>query len=563
MFVNATLEMPTSTLRPPPRHLCSMVLWTPVTPKNATPGAGISTRLVVFGGAQDYASLTAPALADVWLYSLDTRVWTHLETHGALSLPRFGHVASLCGDAMFVFGGRTALQAASNDLLRLDLETGSWTTVTPHPSEWPRARLAPAAVQLSCNVVVLTGGLLFPLESTRPRRQVGGKALDSSSSSGSTLLSDDDGETVDIDDGGCNNSNGGASSLCDADTTVGFADDVFVCVWGAPSADMARCTPVPTIDIPAQAFGQLIRGPADNAHQGKSSAQATLGKKLGLQRKQAEDLRNGDELLGSVLSASPNNNGSGNSNNGGSNLILLMGLAEPTDDELAPTPRMSMFKLGCPAGYAAPAVTLTGCIPCAPGTYMTEAAAASPQANRACTPCPNGTTTSAADAKDPLWHPTSVHDCSVCNLPCQALVGTCVLDADVGAFCVCAPLWGGEHCGLLAILFKKLGFYTMLTAGFLLHADQPTPAFFVVLATSCVAIVLCMLSVASCFRRRRVDMSYLGVMGLPYLWFGFVVFCFINLWIRKTREPAARFAALPHQGGDADYISAHAACVHA
>ena len=424
-------------LAPPPRHLCSMVLWEPGHPvvqasaKLAAAAAtttGAAPRLVVFGGAQDYAALHTPTLNDVWIFDLGLRAWTALTPTTPAEdtpAPRYGHVAALAGDTMFVFGGRTPAETTAADLHSLHLPTGRWARVAVDPAQWPAGRVGAAFLQLSANVVVLAGGLMAPTADSD------NDAADAVDATAAAAAAD---KALAVKAGSTTTATAAAAAAPIthhlfrrapasspapgpvAPASPVFARDVHVCVWAVPAGGLARCTPVDVTDAPAQAYGQLVRGPATVV----SPAAAT-----------AVSL----SLLMGTTPAGPADGGGGAG--------------------VAPSPLMNHVSLGCPPGFSAASLATLGCTLCPAGTFMPATAAADADANTVCTPCPHGTTTppGAGWAGDPSYdgYPTSARDCAVCALPCRAASGTCEIVRSGHAVCLCAPLWGGSLCGSAAL----------------------------------------------------------------------------------------------------------------
>jgi hypothetical protein len=101
----------------------------------------IDHRVVIFGGAG-----LSGLLNDTWAFSLDTLVWTQLNTTGSAPDPRLGHdaVYDPVGQQMVVWAGQQGSRFF-NDTWTLNLRTLEWRNVSP-PSGRPKARYGSASV---------------------------------------------------------------------------------------------------------------------------------------------------------------------------------------------------------------------------------------------------------------------------------------------------------------------------------------------------------------------------------------------------------------------------------
>ena len=93
---------------------------------------------------------------DVWSYYPHTNSWTQLECIGYIPSAREGHAASLVGDVMYIFGGRTEEGTDLGDLAAFKITSRRWYTFqNMGPSPSPRSGHSMTTVGKS--VVVLAG----------------------------------------------------------------------------------------------------------------------------------------------------------------------------------------------------------------------------------------------------------------------------------------------------------------------------------------------------------------------------------------------------------------------
>lgn len=96
-------------------------------------------KMVVFGGLGGVG--TGTVLNDVWILDLDTFLWTNVAA-GAVGAdsarnfppPMIPNTATLQGDTLVLFGGKTADQQFVRKVYSFLLETHSWTCLTDTPS---------------------------------------------------------------------------------------------------------------------------------------------------------------------------------------------------------------------------------------------------------------------------------------------------------------------------------------------------------------------------------------------------------------------------------------------
>lgn len=108
-------------------------------------------KLYLFGGTDGIKWFN-----DVWSYSPHTNSWTQLECIGYIPSPREGHAASLVGDVMYIFGGRTEEGTDLGDLAAFRISSRRWYTFqNMGPSPSPRSGHSMTTVGKS--IVVLAG----------------------------------------------------------------------------------------------------------------------------------------------------------------------------------------------------------------------------------------------------------------------------------------------------------------------------------------------------------------------------------------------------------------------
>lgn len=76
------------------------------------------SKLIIFGGSDG-----AECFEDVWIYDVDTHLWTPVDV--PVAFRRLSHTATLVGSYLFVIGGHDG-DAYCNDVLLLNLVTMTW-----------------------------------------------------------------------------------------------------------------------------------------------------------------------------------------------------------------------------------------------------------------------------------------------------------------------------------------------------------------------------------------------------------------------------------------------------
>ncbi|EQC41487.1 hypothetical protein SDRG_01454 [Saprolegnia diclina VS20] len=185
--------------------------WTQVPAHQTNPGARFdhvsvahasAQELVVFGGTLYAPGTSADGyvqMNDVWVFSLQHRVWTPVVYSSQAALPKTRSEATAVvtgdGSAMVVSGGVTVPDNASlysypidfNDVWAMDLTTHTWTELTTSAaSPQPAARFSHAASTITVDGVehlvifsgrhilvngwtILSDAWMLPLNSTEPR----------------------------------------------------------------------------------------------------------------------------------------------------------------------------------------------------------------------------------------------------------------------------------------------------------------------------------------------------------------------------------------------------------
>lgn len=114
----------------------SSLSWTQVLPTGNIPKGRhshaaiydpVNRRMLVFGGTNPYYVYN-----DLYSLDLNAYTWSKLSPGGTLPLPRWNHTAiyNPTDSSMVVFGGRNP-STRFNDLWKLDLNTLTWTEITP------------------------------------------------------------------------------------------------------------------------------------------------------------------------------------------------------------------------------------------------------------------------------------------------------------------------------------------------------------------------------------------------------------------------------------------------
>jgi hypothetical protein len=114
-----------------------------------------SDRLILFGGAP-----ASGALGDTWAYDYDNDAWTEMSPSTAPPARVYGGmVYDSQRDRMVLFGGSADQETATlGDVWEYDLESNSWTDVSPPGGPGPRAWHAMAYDEESGAIVVFGGG---------------------------------------------------------------------------------------------------------------------------------------------------------------------------------------------------------------------------------------------------------------------------------------------------------------------------------------------------------------------------------------------------------------------
>ncbi|KEY68688.1 hypothetical protein S7711_00562 [Stachybotrys chartarum IBT 7711] len=130
-------------------------------------------KMYLFGGTNGFQWFN-----DVWCYDPAVNKWSQLDCRGYIPCPREGHAASLVGDVMYVFGGRTEEGTDLGDLAAFKITSHRWYTFqNMGPSPSPRSGHSMTTVGKS--IVVLGGepsaaaaaindlGILYVLDTTK------------------------------------------------------------------------------------------------------------------------------------------------------------------------------------------------------------------------------------------------------------------------------------------------------------------------------------------------------------------------------------------------------------
>jgi basic membrane protein A and related proteins len=105
------------------------------------PTSGGAAQLAVFGGAES----ASVAFADVWIFD-PASGWRQLPTSGSAPSARSGHAASIVGDTLYVFGGRSTSFDVLGDFYALNLDGGQWSRIDGANGPAPRTDAASAGL---------------------------------------------------------------------------------------------------------------------------------------------------------------------------------------------------------------------------------------------------------------------------------------------------------------------------------------------------------------------------------------------------------------------------------
>ena len=121
LIPNTPTDGSSSIQAPPARTNHTMIQW--------------NNKLFLFGGTDGIHWYN-----DVWAYDHGTNTWSPQECIGFIPTAREGHAAALCGDVMYVFGGRTEEGKDLGDLAAFRIPTRRWYTFqNMGPSPSPRS----------------------------------------------------------------------------------------------------------------------------------------------------------------------------------------------------------------------------------------------------------------------------------------------------------------------------------------------------------------------------------------------------------------------------------------
>lgn len=112
-------------------------------------------KLYIWAG---HDSRHAEYFNDLWAYSFDENIWTHIKAKGDLPVARTDHSFVKVGEKFIVFGGFDGTRRW-NDLHSFDLETFEWKKIEPSTEVLPSARFGHSAcVDSSRGVMWVFGG---------------------------------------------------------------------------------------------------------------------------------------------------------------------------------------------------------------------------------------------------------------------------------------------------------------------------------------------------------------------------------------------------------------------
>jgi len=140
--------------------------WTEVTPSGTKPPSrsyhsgtfypsSRKGQLVIFGGFANNSEMN-----DLWIFDFDTSKWSLLSSGSSSIRSRSGHIASIYGSKLIIFGGESyenGLWSTLNDLWVFDIHNRTWQSLTTSPV--PASRLGGKSVTLSNGSLVVFGGI--------------------------------------------------------------------------------------------------------------------------------------------------------------------------------------------------------------------------------------------------------------------------------------------------------------------------------------------------------------------------------------------------------------------
>ena len=117
-------------------------------------------KLIVFGGHFLKEEGKYEYLNDIWVFDITNSlgVWEPIKIKGESPPPRYGHSASVVGDKMLIFGGKSFENVNLNDLWYLDLKKFTWSVINPVSKSKPLGRLFHASILLNSNRLLIHGG---------------------------------------------------------------------------------------------------------------------------------------------------------------------------------------------------------------------------------------------------------------------------------------------------------------------------------------------------------------------------------------------------------------------
>jgi N-acetylneuraminic acid mutarotase len=125
---------------------------TPFSRRSALTAVVWENKLIVFGGWNGFSKTW---FNDLYEFNFDTKVWRQIDAKGKVPVQRTSHSAVVYKNKMYIFAGFSG-EHYLNDIHELDLETETWTEITPLTSgdkPDPRSRFC-AAVHGECMYVL-------------------------------------------------------------------------------------------------------------------------------------------------------------------------------------------------------------------------------------------------------------------------------------------------------------------------------------------------------------------------------------------------------------------------
>eukprot|EP00331_Platyophrya_macrostoma_P010347 CAMPEP_0176410892 /NCGR_PEP_ID=MMETSP0127-20121128/3307_1 /TAXON_ID=938130 /ORGANISM="Platyophrya macrostoma, Strain WH" /LENGTH=292 /DNA_ID=CAMNT_0017790435 /DNA_START=190 /DNA_END=1068 /DNA_ORIENTATION=- len=147
--------------------------WTRITQKGSVPAARFQhsfidlddqVNIILFGGFNVFNTVPGHAsFNDLYLFNINTEVWTLLDSNTSLSggpSPRGAHAAIWFDGSMYMFGGFAVIGTTGHlrELWKYTLATRSWVEITAASGVGPEGRIGFSFLVLNSTTALLTAG---------------------------------------------------------------------------------------------------------------------------------------------------------------------------------------------------------------------------------------------------------------------------------------------------------------------------------------------------------------------------------------------------------------------